>query len=162
MNHGDRVLIVGAGVGGLAAGAALAERGIEARIIEVKPEPNVYGVGINQPANALRALNSLGVLQEVLDVGYVFDRWTFHDHRGNLVVDCPSKLGGPGIPPNNGLSRRDLHSILIGAAQRAGVGVRYGTTVTELVEEGDGVHVTLSDGAVEQYELVVGFDGINS
>src|SRR3954463_6468002 len=108
-----KVLVIGAGIGGLGAGAAPASRGVDVEIVEIKPEPNVYGVGINQPANSLRALEALGVLDEVRDVGYEFDRWKFHDHHANLVVDVPSKLGGEGIPPNTGLTRRELHRILI-------------------------------------------------
>ena len=86
-----KVLIVGAGIGGLGAGAALANRGVETEIVEIKPEPNVYGVGINQPANSLRALNALGVLDEVREVGFEFDCTKFHDHCGNLVVSVESK-----------------------------------------------------------------------
>jgi 2-polyprenyl-6-methoxyphenol hydroxylase-like FAD-dependent oxidoreductase len=161
MDKIERVLIVGAGIGGLGAGAALAHRGIEVEIVEIKPEPNVYGVGINQPANSLRALKAIGVLEEVCDVGFQFDAWRFHDSRGNLVVNVPSKLGGPGIPANNGLPRRDLHNILIGAAERAGVRVQYGTTVSELADNGR-AHTVLSNGREEDYDLVVAFDGINS
>src|SRR3954470_17271627 len=113
MDDIEKVLIVGAGIGGLGAGAALASRGIEVDIVEIKPEPNVYGVGINQPANSLRALDALGVLDEVRSVGFEFDRWTFQDVHGNVVVDVPSQLGGNVIPPNFGRSRRDLHMILI-------------------------------------------------
>jgi 2-polyprenyl-6-methoxyphenol hydroxylase-like FAD-dependent oxidoreductase len=161
MESVNRVLIVGAGIGGLGAGAALAQRGIETEIVEIKPEPNVYGVGINQPANSLRALQALGVLDEVCAVGFPFDCWKFHDHRGNLVVDVPSRLGGAGIPANNGLARRDLHNILIGAAEGAGARIRYGMTVAEIEENGE-AQVTLSDGRQEDYDLVVAFDGINS
>ena len=103
--------------------AALANAGHEVDVVEIKPEPNVYGVGINQPANSLRALQKLGVLDDVLDAGYQFSSWMFHDADGNLVVDVRSRLGGEGIPANNGLSRRDLHTILIGAVdgcRRAG------------------------------------------
>jgi 2-polyprenyl-6-methoxyphenol hydroxylase-like FAD-dependent oxidoreductase len=73
-----------------------------------------------------------------------------------------SGLGGDGIPANVGLTRRDLHSILIGAADRAGASTRYGTTVTDLVDENGGTRVTLSDGTEAEYDLVVAFDGINS
>src|SRR3954470_4457092 len=118
MDDVKKVLIAGAGVGGLGAGAALADRGLEVEIVEVKPEPNVHGVGINQPANSLRALKALGVLEEVCDVGYEFDRWKFHDAHGNLVVDVPSPPGANGTPPKEGLTRRNLHDILIGAAER--------------------------------------------
>src|SRR3954447_8051340 len=161
MDDIKKVLIAGAGVGGLGAGAALADRGIDVEIVEVKPEPNVYGVGITQPANSLRALKALGVLEEVCDVGYEFDRWKFHDAHGNLVVDVPSHLGGNGIPPNEGLTRRNLHDILIGAAERAGARITYSTTV-ESVEDNGTAQVRLSDGREEEVDLVVAFDGINS
>jgi 2-polyprenyl-6-methoxyphenol hydroxylase-like FAD-dependent oxidoreductase len=157
----EKVLIVGAGIGGLGAGAALAQRGLDVEIVEIKPEPNVYGVGINQPGNSLRALDTIGVLDQVREVGFEFDAWRFHDHRGELVVNVPSTLGGDGIPPNTGLTRRDLHTILIGAADRAGARVEYGTTVSELAENGR-AQVTFADGREGEYELVVAFDGINS
>jgi 2-polyprenyl-6-methoxyphenol hydroxylase-like FAD-dependent oxidoreductase len=156
-----KVLIVGTGIGGLGAGAALAQRGIEADIVEIKPEPNVYGVGINQPANSLRALKTLGVLDEVREVGFDFDHTRFNDHHGNLVADVPSLLGGDDVPANTGLTRRDLHNILIGAADRAGAKTRYATTVTDIADNGS-AHVTLSDGTEADYDLVVAFDGINS
>src|SRR3954470_23859947 len=160
MDDVRKVIVAGAGIGGLGAGAALAGRGVEVEIVEVKPEPNVYGVGINQPANSLRALRALGVLEEVCDVGYEFDRWKFHDHRGNLIVDVPSKLGGNGIPPNEGVTRRNLADILIGAAGRVGARTTYGTTVEDVQDNG-AAQVRLSDGREEEYDLVVAFDGIN-
>lgn len=156
-----KILIVGAGIGGLGAAAALADRGHDVDVVEIKPEPNVYGVGINQPANSLRALRALGVLDKVLDAGFQFTSWVFHDADGNLVVDVRSRLGGEGIPPNNGLSRSDLHSILIGAADRSGATVRYGTTIDRLDDNG-AAHVGFTDGTGGEYDLVLGFDGINS
>jgi 2-polyprenyl-6-methoxyphenol hydroxylase-like FAD-dependent oxidoreductase len=162
MGAARKVLIVGAGIGGLGAGAALAQRGIEVDIVEITPEPNVYGVGINQPANSLRALKALGVLDEVRAIGFEFDRTEFNDHHGNLVVSVPSGLGGDGIPANTGLTRRDLHSILIGAADRAGAQTRYATTVVDITDDDGAAAVTLSDGTEAEYDLVVAFDGINS
>jgi 2-polyprenyl-6-methoxyphenol hydroxylase-like FAD-dependent oxidoreductase len=162
MTDVKKVLIVGAGIGGLGAGAALADRGVEVEIVEIKPEPNVYGVGINQPANSLRALKAIGVLDEVRAVGFEFHCTKFHDQRGNLVVSVDSKLGGDDVPANTGLTRRDLHDILIGAADRAGAKTTYGTTVSDLRDDNGAVEVTLSDGREEEYDLVVAFDGINS
>src|SRR3954462_8465776 len=161
MDDIKKVLIVGAGIGGLSAGAALASRGVEVQIVEIKPERDVYGVGINQPANSLRALKALGVLDRVREVSYVWDTTKFHDHCGNLVVAVPSRLGGGDVPSNTGLPRRDLHDILIGAAERAGARIPYGTTVDEVHDNG-AAQVRLSDGREEEVDLVVAFDGINS
>lgn len=158
----EKVLIVGAGIGGLAAGALFGRRGAEVELVEIKPEAKVYGVGINQPGNSLRVLSEIGVLPQILDAGYTFDRWVFHDFHGNEVVSIPTQLGGDGIPPNCALSRRDLQSILIGAAEEAGAEIRYGTTVDDLTETEGRVDVTFRDGSRGSYDLVVGFDGVKS
>jgi len=158
----ERVLIVGAGIGGLGAGALFGQRGVEVEIVEIKPEAKVYGVGINQPGNSLRALREIGVLPEILAVGFEFDRWVFHDYHGEVIVSVPSQLGGDGIPANCALSRRALQNILIAAAEGAGARIRYGTTIADLAPNGDGVVVTFDDGREDSYDLVVGFDGIKS
>jgi 2-polyprenyl-6-methoxyphenol hydroxylase-like FAD-dependent oxidoreductase len=163
MERVEKVLVVGAGVGGMAAGAALSQRGVETEVVEIRPDDaHVYGVGINQPGNALRALRQIGVLDEVCSVGARFDGWSFHDAQGKLIVHCPSQLGQEGVADNNGLSRRDLHSILHRAATASGAGIRYDVTVAD-VEESDGrVQVTFTDGRQDAYDLVVAFDGIKS
>jgi 2-polyprenyl-6-methoxyphenol hydroxylase-like FAD-dependent oxidoreductase len=162
MANVESVLVVGAGICGLGVGAALAQRGIRVETVEIKHEPNVFGVGINQPGNSMRALRALGVAEEVRAAGFQFDRWDFHDRQGELVVSCPAHLASEGIPHHNGLSRPDLHRILIGANERAGVDVRYGVTVEEMTQDGDAVHVTFTDGRRADYDLVVGCDGVNS
>ena len=156
-----RILVVGAGIGGLAAATALRKRNHEVDVVEVKPDFTVYGVGINQPANSLRALRSLGVLEEILAVGYQFDTTGFYDDQGELIVEVPSALGGD-VPANNALSRLDLHRILIGAAEKQDVKVAYGTTVESFHDTGDAVEVLFSDGRSETYDLVAAFDGIKS
>ena len=58
--------------------------------------------------------------------------------------------------------RPDLYRVLIGAAGREGVRVRYGTTLAGLEQEGQRVAVTFADGSSAYYDLVVAFDGIGS
>ncbi len=60
MSSINKVLIVGGGIGGLSLGIALRRKGIEAEIVELQKEFDVYGVGIIQQANALRALDANG------------------------------------------------------------------------------------------------------
>ncbi|MGY1812344.1 FAD-dependent monooxygenase [Blastococcus sp. SYSU D00820] len=156
-----RVLIVGAGTGGLGACAALAQRGHDVDVVEVSQDGAVYGVGINQPANSLRALRTLGVLEECLAAGYQYDRTRFCDYNGELIVDVPADGDGD-VPANNALSRKDLQRILQGAVDRAGVTVRYGVTVADLAQDAAGVDVTFTDGGQGRYDLVLAFDGIRS
>lgn len=160
----ERALIVGAGIGGLAAYASLARAGIHADVIERADGVDVYGVGICQPANSLRVLKGLGVLEEILDTGWAFEDWLFFDHKENLVVEVPSLLGRgeDGVPAEVGLMRPELHRILIEAAEREGARVRYGTTVADLQQEGERVAVQFSDGSDADYDLVIAFDGIKS
>jgi 2-polyprenyl-6-methoxyphenol hydroxylase-like FAD-dependent oxidoreductase len=158
----EKALIVGAGIGGLGAAAMLGQAGIEVDVVEVKEDATVFGVGINQPANSLRALKEIGVLPEILEVGVVFDGWIFRDYRNEVVADIVNRLGGDDVPPNCALPRRSLHKILIGAAERAGAKVRYGATVADFEETGEAVEVTFSDGSTGTYNLVAAFDGIGS
>lgn len=157
-----RVLVVGAGIGGLGAAAALAQRGVEVDVVELAPDAQVAGVGINQPGNSLRALDALGVLDEVLAEGFAFPGNDYRDWQDNEIVYVPCALGDDRVPPNAALTRSALGEILGRAAGRAGARVRYGLTVEDLVDGADGVAVTLSDGCREAYDLVVGFDGIRS
>jgi 2-polyprenyl-6-methoxyphenol hydroxylase-like FAD-dependent oxidoreductase len=156
-----KILVLGAGIGGLGAAIALRQRGFDVDLVEIKPELSVYGVGINQPANSLRALRSLGVLDDILAVGCQFSQHDFYDADGELIVHVPSLLGGD-VPANVALSRLNLHRILIGAAERHDVKIRYGTTMEQFSDSGRAVDVSFTDGRRESYDLVTAFDGIKS
>jgi 2-polyprenyl-6-methoxyphenol hydroxylase-like FAD-dependent oxidoreductase len=158
-----KALVVGAGIGGLGAGIALARRGWQVEVVEIKPEPNVFGVGINQPGNSMRALRALGVEDEIKAAGFEFDYFDFYDAEGTHLVRSYSSLAThDGIPNNCGLSRPDLHRILIGANERAGVEIAYGETVAEQSDEDGYVEVAFTTGRSGTYDLVVGYDGVNS
>lgn len=157
-----KVLVVGAGIGGLGAALALGRRKVEVDVVDIKPVGSVLGVGINQPGNSLRALDALGVLEKTLASGFSYSRNEFRDWRGDLIVSVPSALGDHRVPANNALSRASLHDILRSAVEETGAVIRYGTTVTDLVDDGRGVDVTLSDGSTGRYDAVAAFDGLRS
>ena len=161
MKNVDRVLILGAGVGGLGAAALFAQHGADVTVLETKASAEALGVGINQPANSLRILRDIGVLDDLLPGGFTYDGMVFHDHHGEVVVATTSALGGD-VPANLGLSRSALARSLAGAAERAGARIRYGTHAVDFQQDGETVLVTLVDGTRETYDLVVAFDGIKS
>ena len=71
-------------------------------------------------------------------------------------------MGDRRVPAFCALSRRQLHNILLGAAERAGVDIRLGVVVDAFEDEPDRVCVRFSDGRSEAFDLAVGFDGIRS
>jgi 2-polyprenyl-6-methoxyphenol hydroxylase-like FAD-dependent oxidoreductase len=157
-----RVLVAGAGVGGLTAATAFARRGVEVVLIERRPAFDIPGVGLGQPANALRVYDALGVLEEIVSTGFIYDHMCIFDPNRELIVRHKFLLGDARIPPFCALSRRRLHEILVAAAQRAGVEVRCGVTASEIHEENDAVTVDFSNSQTDTFDLLAGFDGIRS
>ncbi|MER5438423.1 FAD-dependent monooxygenase [Streptomyces sp. NPDC002790] len=160
------VLIVGGGIGGLSTAIALQNAGYETRILELQEgvHSSVYGVGIIQPVNALRALSMIGCLEECLAAGYASKAWgRMLDVDGNEIREVPGAvIPESGLPSMNGLTRPKLHKILTDKALEVGVVITYGATFTELTEHAGGVDVSLSDGGTVTVDMVVGADGVNS
>lgn len=157
-----RVLVVGGGVGGLTAAATFARQGVETVLIERRPAFDIPGVGLGQPANALRVYDTLGVLDEILATGFSYDRMYLFDRSRRLIVEHKFLMGDDRVPAFCALSRLQLHEILLGAAVRAGAEIRLGVTVSEIHEEKDRVDVRFSTGENDSFDLVAGFDGIRS
>ena len=162
MNKIRRVLVVGGGVGGLTAATAFAQRGAEVVLIERRPAFDVPGVGLGQPANALRIYDALGVLEPILATGFVYDHMCIFDSNRELIARHKFLLGDDRVPAVCALSRLELHNILLAAAQRAGVEVRLGTMVQEMCDEGERVVAEFSTSRAESFDLIAGFDGIRS
>ena len=157
-----RVLVVGGGVGGLTAAASFAQRGVEVLLVERRPAFDVPGVGLGQPANALRIYDALGLLPEILASGFAYDRMYIFDPNRELIVAHKFLMGDAKVPAFCALSRLRLHEILLAGAERAGAKIRTGVTFGDIRDEGDRVAVTFSDGGTGVFDLVAGFDGIRS
>ena len=157
-----RVLVIGAGVGGLVAGNAFAARGIEVIVVERRAAFSSASLGLGQPANALRVYRRLGVLDEVLEAGFAYDSMLLADQDRERCVTHEFLLGDSATPAFCALQRSELHAILHRHALAAGVRVRLGATVESLADEGRAVTVTFSDGSSDSFDLVAGFDGIRS
>jgi 2-polyprenyl-6-methoxyphenol hydroxylase-like FAD-dependent oxidoreductase len=158
-----RVLVVGGGIGGLAATIALRDRGVDVDLLERNPAWDVYGVGIIQPGNAIRALDALGVADEAIAAGFGMDGNRFSTADGRLLADDDHpRAAGPKYPSINGITRTKLHEILTSHVRASGAGLRIGETFTRLDQDDDGVDVRFSDGTAERYDLVIGADGIYS
>ncbi|MFF0292490.1 FAD-dependent monooxygenase [Kitasatospora sp. NPDC004614] len=156
-----RVLVHGGGIGGLTLAVALARRGHSVEVAELREQFDALGVGIIQPSNALHVMREIGILDDCLAVGFEWEVLTICDPAGHPVAKIPQPRMDE-APANNGIPRPALAQVLGRAATEAGARVHFGTTITELADDGAGVDVTLSDGSTGRYDLVVGFDGIGS
>lgn len=156
------VLIIGGGIGGLTAAIALRQAGHRATVIERDPNWSVYGVGIIQQANVVRAMTQLGLLDDYLAAGVPFDKVAIHVPDGTQVAVVPTPRLVEGYPSNVGIGRPALHKVLGDRAVAEGAEVRLGVTAAELRDDGDGVAVAFSNGAEGTFDIVVGADGVYS
>lgn len=159
---GSKLLVVGAGIGGLTAAIALRRREFEVTVIEKDPAWSVYGVGIIQQANVVRAMAELGLLDDYLDAGVGFDAIEIYAPDGARVARVPSPRLAPGYPANVGIGRRALHTVLGDRAKAAGARIRLGVTADALDDDGAAVEVGFSDGRRERFDIVIGADGVYS
>jgi 2-polyprenyl-6-methoxyphenol hydroxylase-like FAD-dependent oxidoreductase len=158
-----RVLVVGGGIGGLTTAVALRRVGIEVDLVEIRNDWSVYGVGIIQPNNTLRALDRIGLARVCVERGAPFPGWRIFDEQNRHLLDAPaSSKAAPGFPEINGITRPILQQVLRQAALEAGTRARLGTTTTEVQETASGLRVTCSDATVSDYDLLIAADGVHS
>lgn len=155
MSDVKRVLVVGCGIGGATAAYAMRRLGIDVHCVEIKRESSAAGTGICLLHNTLRALRSVEVVEPCLEAGLLFERFRQFDAAGNPIAVNPT-------PPGIGIRRPDLAHILESAAQQAGVKLDFGVTVEDMVDHGDKVSVTFTDGQRGDYDVVVVADGAYS
>jgi 2-polyprenyl-6-methoxyphenol hydroxylase-like FAD-dependent oxidoreductase len=157
------VLVIGAGIGGLTAAIALRQHGFRVHVIEKDPAWSVYGVGIIQQGNVLRALDALGVLDRYIDGGVGFDAIEVFAPNGTRVARVPSHRLLAERPANLGISRRALQKVLGDAAIGAGATLRLGVTAGAIEDAPRlPVNVHFSDHSSGHYDLVIGADGAYS
>ena len=156
---GVRVLIVGAGLAGLAAARTLRGWGATVEIVERAAGPTAEGTGIYLPGNAVRALDSLGLGAAVADRAVRVERQRTADHRGRVLFDVDVAQWWHGVGPCLALHRADLHQALLGGADD--VPIHWGQTVGAVTLDSAGVSVEL-EGQSDRYDLVLGADGVHS
>ncbi|OKI54686.1 hypothetical protein A6A27_31745 [Micromonospora sp. CB01531] len=152
-----RILIAGAGIAGLAVKHALAERGMDADLVERERAPRTGGTGLFLPANAVRALTELGLGVELAARAEPVRRQEIRDRTGRLLAGFELGAVWGEVGDSVAIRRDDLHDILYRAVGPARV--RFGAAVRDAQPTGA---VTFEDGSRETYDVVVGADGVNS
>lgn len=156
-----KILIVGGGIGGVAAANFLERKGFQVTLVERAPEFKNIGFSITLFPNGRRLLRELGLDDEVAKHGYKLPSLEFADSKGHLLgvkihFDKFLNFGEPIVS----IERAYIHGLLVENLERTKV--KLGTTVRSFSNRKNGVNVILSDGTHEIFDLMIAADGINS
>jgi len=158
-----KIIIVGAGIGGLTAAGLLQRRGHDVELLEKAGAFGEVGAGIQISPNGGRVLTELGLADSLAAVGttperVVFRRWEDDSELlVRLLGDAPERRYGM---PHYNIYRPDLIDVLIEGL--GGAAVRFGTTIVDVGQDDETAFVTLPDGERLHADAVIGADGINS
>src|SRR3990167_10848697 len=97
-----------------------------------------------------------------MDAACGFDAVEIFLPDGTKVARVPSPRLVEGRPANVGIGRRALQKVLGDSAKELGTEIRLGITADEIVDDGEKVAVTFSDGSSRIYHAVIGADGVYS
>jgi 2-polyprenyl-6-methoxyphenol hydroxylase-like FAD-dependent oxidoreductase len=165
-----RVVIAGAGIGGLSAALALARRGIEVQVFEAVTQLRPLGVGINLLPHAMAELSAWGVLEEIAAQGIRTAELCYFNRHGQLIWREPRGLDAGYPVPQVSVHRGLLQQTLLAAVQRrlGADAVRTGHALESFAADG-ARHVVArfrerADGGLreERADLLVAADGIHS
>lgn len=166
MGSGKRVplLIVGGGIGGLAAALGLANIGRTVHVLEKAPEFSEIGAGLQLAPNASRMLDRLGVLKELHRHAVFPERLVWMDALSGeriTALDLGRKFQETYGYPYIVMHRHDLLDTLL-AACRASPRITLETKkdVVAVEDLGDGARARCADGSVYECDTLIGADGL--
>jgi salicylate hydroxylase len=157
------VIVIGGGIGGLAAAAFLSRAGRRVAVYEQAARITAVGAGLVVSPNAARLLRRIGVMDAVAEVavalqtGWEFRRWQdgavlFSQEMGE---QCRRLYGEDSWV----VHRADLLAAL---QEAAGPVVRLGMRCTGIEQDADGVRVSFADGTTATAPVLIGADGAHS
>jgi salicylate hydroxylase len=165
MSNG-KILLAGAGIGGVAAALALLRRGFEVEIHEQSPQLGEVGAGIMLTPNAMRVVADLGLAEAVSAVAMEPEVSTYRRYdTGEVIMSAPLRgamLERYGAPYFH-IHRADLHALLVDAVHRLAPGaLRTGSALVGYDASESGVVARFGGGAEAAGALLVGCDGVRS
>ncbi|MCE4051427.1 FAD-dependent monooxygenase [Bacillus sp. Au-Bac7] len=157
-----KAIIIGAGIGGLSTAIALRKIGIDVNVFESKDEVRFSGAGLAISANAVRALQELGVGDQVVREGKVLEELRILTPTGKVLQRKETALISPKYGIDNvAIERGKLLELLMRALGQEQL-VHTGKTCRSFEQNAFGVTVEFEDGSSEEGDLLIAADGIHS
>ncbi|HEY9881267.1 MAG TPA: FAD-dependent monooxygenase, partial [Leptolyngbyaceae cyanobacterium] len=155
-----KVIVIGAGIGGLTAGIALQQAGFEVEIYDRVRDLRPVGAGISLWSNGVKVLNRLGLGDQIAQIGGRMNRMQYRTQTGELLNDIDllplaESVGQRPYP----VARADLQAMLMGAFKGE---VNLGYRCVAVEEGAEGVTAVFENGHWTTGDLLVAADGIHS
>ncbi len=160
MGSAMKILVVGAGIGGLALAALARQRGVTVTLIERAADFDHAGYMLTLYPIGSRVLHGLGLHGEFVRRSAEFKYYDVHDGHGTLLQRFDLAPLGERFGYFGQITRRDLLDLLRSAAPEAPL--RWKVSVSSLEMRGKKVVAELSDGTKDEWDAVIGADGIHS
>jgi 2-polyprenyl-6-methoxyphenol hydroxylase-like FAD-dependent oxidoreductase len=157
-----RVLISGGGIAGLTLAYWLHHYDIPAVVIEQAPAIRREGYAIDFLGTGYAVAERMGIIDELAAHQIPFDKFLYVNKEGKPVAEMDAALmrnltKGKYL----GLMHATLEEVLYDALAGQ-VEVRFGRSLTHVVDGPDGVVATFNDGTTESFDLLIGADGVHS
>ena len=156
-----KAIIIGGGIGGITAAVALRQAGIDATVYERAPELREVGSALPLFSNALRALQKLGLGDQIEALGVHANTLSLSTWRGNVLLDVTNEkhLRNLGTV-STVVHRAELLTLLV---ETLGMeNVHLGADCTGFSQDESGVCAHFANGMQAQGDFLVGADGIHS
>ncbi len=156
-----KVVIIGAGIGGLTAGIALRQVGYTVEIYDKVSELRPVGAGISLWSNGVKVLNRLGLGQAIARLGGQMDRMEYRSHQDEIL----SQIGLDPLVQTVGqrpypVSRSELQELLLEAYGKDDVQLKSKCIAVE--ESETGVTAIFEDGHRATGDILIAADGVHS
>ncbi|KAJ5815202.1 hypothetical protein N7474_006979 [Penicillium riverlandense] len=164
---GIKVVVVGAGFGGLTAAIECHRQGHDVEIYESFPELKSLGDIISFGPNAgriFRRWSNGSVADRMTPLSIHLENHGFKIHKwtGELVYTQPTPKPNPEAPAFNG-HRGELHTVVFNYAKdELGIPIHLGQRVTKYFEDENQAGIELESGNKVTADLVIGADGVRS
>ena len=155
-----KVVIIGAGMGGLATGIALRQAGYNVEIYDRVSDLRPAGAGISLWSNGVKVLNRLGLGKEIALIGGKMDRIAYYSNTGEKLTDFSlqplvDRVGQRPYP----VARTDLQGMLL---EVFGAEVQLNSKCFAVEQDGDSVTAVFEDGRKATGDVLIAADGTHS